>query len=551
MCKTRFCIVAKENTILRDFINLLNHFFMNKKLLNSLLATVFAVVGIFAFSSQASAAVKGDVNGDGECTGSDVTALYNHILFGQDTEIFNGDQNGDGEVTGSDVTAVYNIILGLAPQYDSVYILGEVNGNLWDPSVGFEMATEDGKIYTAHVTTKASGFSYFSFTKQLAQENSETAWDEIAPYRFGAQNEGVEYNYVVTEAVLGTSIALTNDNFSALQVAPGTFDLSIDMEKMELIITGEFTPQTQPEGNWYLIGTNNNWSETDQSYMFTRSTEDPNVYSIHVDNVNGDFWFKIANADCYTATNFWSGTILSAANDGENALSGNLVQGNQGAFCIPGSYKATYLDITINVAELTYSIETDGQEPVEDPNAEYDYMYIAGDADGWSGNGGKIASVKGENDFYGFFTSGTKFKFQKEQGSWAVNYGGSNGTLASNGADIPASGYVYVNANLNNMTYSVTPITSMGVIGDATQGGWATETPLTYNAETNTWEGTMTFTAGEIKFRANNNWDISFGGALDDLTLGGSNITVEAGTYNVALKLVCPGEYSATLTPAN
>ena len=57
--------------------------------------------------------VAGDVNGDGEVTGSDVTALYNHILFGQDTEIFNGDQNGDGEVTGSDVTAVYNIILGL------------------------------------------------------------------------------------------------------------------------------------------------------------------------------------------------------------------------------------------------------------------------------------------------------------------------------------------------------------------------------------------------------------------------------------------------------
>ena len=55
--------------------------------------------------------VVGDVNGDGEVTGSDVTALYNHILFGQDTEIFNGDQNGDNEVTGSDVTAVYNIIL--------------------------------------------------------------------------------------------------------------------------------------------------------------------------------------------------------------------------------------------------------------------------------------------------------------------------------------------------------------------------------------------------------------------------------------------------------
>jgi len=64
-------------------------------------------------SGEIATSVPGDVNGDGEVTGSDVTALYNHILFGQDTEIFNGDQNGDGEVTGSDVTAVYNIILGL------------------------------------------------------------------------------------------------------------------------------------------------------------------------------------------------------------------------------------------------------------------------------------------------------------------------------------------------------------------------------------------------------------------------------------------------------
>lgn len=55
--------------------------------------------------------VAGDVNGDGECTASDVTALYNWILFHDATSIVNGDQNGDGEITASDVTAVYNIIL--------------------------------------------------------------------------------------------------------------------------------------------------------------------------------------------------------------------------------------------------------------------------------------------------------------------------------------------------------------------------------------------------------------------------------------------------------
>lgn len=57
--------------------------------------------------------VPGDVNGDGACTASDVTALYNYILYNDDSAIVNGDQNGDGAITASDVTAVYNIILGI------------------------------------------------------------------------------------------------------------------------------------------------------------------------------------------------------------------------------------------------------------------------------------------------------------------------------------------------------------------------------------------------------------------------------------------------------
>ena len=57
--------------------------------------------------------VAGDVNGDGDVTGSDVTALYNYILYNDASAIVNGDQNNDGDITGSDVTAVYNIILGL------------------------------------------------------------------------------------------------------------------------------------------------------------------------------------------------------------------------------------------------------------------------------------------------------------------------------------------------------------------------------------------------------------------------------------------------------
>ena len=56
--------------------------------------------------------IPGDVNGDGQITSADITALYSFILSGETTEIFNGDQDGDGQVTSSDITAVYSIILG-------------------------------------------------------------------------------------------------------------------------------------------------------------------------------------------------------------------------------------------------------------------------------------------------------------------------------------------------------------------------------------------------------------------------------------------------------
>lgn len=58
-------------------------------------------------------AVNGDVNDDEVCTASDVTALYNYILYNEDSSLVNGDVNCDGSITASDVTAVYNIILGL------------------------------------------------------------------------------------------------------------------------------------------------------------------------------------------------------------------------------------------------------------------------------------------------------------------------------------------------------------------------------------------------------------------------------------------------------
>ena len=56
--------------------------------------------------------VPGDVNGDGEVTAADVTALYNWLLNNDDSALVNGDVNGDGDITAADITSVYNVMLG-------------------------------------------------------------------------------------------------------------------------------------------------------------------------------------------------------------------------------------------------------------------------------------------------------------------------------------------------------------------------------------------------------------------------------------------------------
>ena len=67
---------------------------------------------MFGLGAGDNPVVTGDVNGDGEVTSADITALYNWLLNNDDSAIVNGDQNNDGEITSGDVTLVYNILLG-------------------------------------------------------------------------------------------------------------------------------------------------------------------------------------------------------------------------------------------------------------------------------------------------------------------------------------------------------------------------------------------------------------------------------------------------------
>ena len=58
-------------------------------------------------------ATPGDVNGDNKVSISDVTALINYLLSGDETgfKVANADLNHDSKISIADVTALINILL--------------------------------------------------------------------------------------------------------------------------------------------------------------------------------------------------------------------------------------------------------------------------------------------------------------------------------------------------------------------------------------------------------------------------------------------------------
>ena len=118
------------------------------------------------------------------------------------------------------------------------------------------------------------------------------------------------------------------------------------------------------------------------------------------------------------------------------------------------------------------------------------------------------------------------------------------------GADCPApeASYYMIEVDLNEMSYKLTPVTTIGIVGPAQAGGWDADTDMTYNAETGAWEATVALKGDKMKFRANDGWDINWGGSFDALTQGGADIVVEEGTYEIKLYAWCDGKAYATVT---
>lgn len=153
------------------------------------------------------------------------------------------------------------------------------------------------------------------------------------------------------------------------------------------------------------------------------------------------------------------------------------------------------------------------------------------------------------------------FKYTNARDWDHTNYGdGGNGTFSTDGAaaglHVADGGYYECTADLNTNTWTATK-TTWSIIGDATPGGWDTDTQMTYDEANQVWKVTADMlTGGSFKFRANDAWGIDFGVDADGnlvyadnpflgYTAGLNNLTVPSdGNYTITLDLHNSGNYT-------
>ena len=300
--------------------------------------------------------------------------------------------------------------------------------------------------------------------------------------------------------------------------------------------TGKFTPTATPqldEKGYYMLGqvNGNEWDAKSPVWMNKISD---GVYQLKVTTTADKNWFKF-----YAGSNFVSedwdsinkGALGCKENGSEDAFGYILYNGDSWGELqtpvIPGA--GTWI-VTLDMNNLTYTVG----KPV---------LYMAGDANGWATND-YLAGEDGVH-FTGFmYLNQNGFKFCTQPEWKGTNYG-ANFDTAPDAANITMTedaGYYKVDVDLESKSYVLTPITTIGIIGSASPNGWDSDVDMTYvpyNAETKElgyWEAKdITLASGEIKFRANDDWAINWGGDTNALTQGGDNISVDAGTYDIKL----------------
>ncbi len=291
------------------------------------------------------------------------------------------------------------------------------------------------------------------------------------------------------------------------------------------------TPAIDEQG-YYMLGevNGNNWDATSPVWMTKLSD---GVYQLKVTTEKDKNYFKFYEGSKWDESGNWdviNKGVMGCETNGCEDASGTIYYngdkwGTPQTMVIPGA--GTWI-VTLDMNNLTYTVG----KPV---------LYMKGDANGWNGYD-YLAGDDGVH-FTGFmYLNQNGFKFTTAPDWSGTGYGADFSTApdADNIVMTEDPGYYKVDVDLSAKTYTLTPITTIGIIGAATPGGWDKDTDLTYNVAERCWEiKDVELKTGECKFRANDDWAMQWGYDGEKFVYSNNAPAVqfipEAGTYDIKL----------------
>lgn len=300
-----------------------------------------------------------------------------------------------------------------------------------------------------------------------------------------------------------------------------------------------FKPAYVIEDEYYLIGTASNGAVTG-GIKLTHSDKSPYddpkftiVVDITDDEAANGYQWAIVPASTVAAG---SGLVYGCEMPDYSELTGALVECESTDINFGSIYESGPFSFSFNLKDLTF-----------EAFAAVPMLYTPGNSNGWSQTASQILYTTDYVHYMGFAHLNGEFKFSTKPDWTGKNLGstGVDGELTDDGGagnlNAPKDGLYWVTVNYAELTYTLTYIDTLGVIGG--MNGWSAQENLNPNANFLIWTGNVTLAAGqEFKFRGNDDWGVNLGGDQSDLSFDGSNlVTDKCAGWNG------DGEYTFTL----
>ena len=293
--------------------------------------------------------------------------------------------------------------------------------------------------------------------------------------------------------------------------------------------------------------------DADEMVIPTRNLDIANHSTVIVNDITADEEFSLT----WSAAKFGVQTeveyaVFAAVNGGEavalattsklfytttnGALLEALAISMGGQYDVVFTVTATTTDGMTASDSVTVVITLD-KEPI---------LYIVGGYQDWNPAGACSRLIQSADGFFRGFVNiiddvdgKNELKFCTQQSWSGTNYGIKEGAINTDGDAgniVLTKGLHYLHFDIENLKLVDVPITSIGLIGEAV-GGWdADAAKFTFDAANNVWTAVVENVVAEkeYKVRFNDMWDvvdaegngynISLGGAANDLAFGGSNL---------------------------